>query len=106
MIYTITQIKERIEPIARRYDLAAVYLFGSYAKGSATEDSDVDILVDKTGSSLVGMFAMGGLYNDLYEAMEKRISLITTSALEQPHTQERTPWLVENLNREKLKIYG
>ena len=106
MIYTIVQIKERIEPVARRYDLSAVYLFGSYAKGSATEDSDVDILVDKTGSSLVGMFAMGGLYNDLHEAVGKKISLLTTSALEQEYTQERTPWLVENLNKEKVKIYG
>ena len=104
MIYTIVQIKDRIEPIARRYGLSAVYLFGSYAKGFATENSDVDILVDKTGSSLAGMFAMGGLYNDLYEAIGKDISLITTSALEQ--TQERSPWLVENLNKEKIKIYG
>jgi predicted nucleotidyltransferase len=106
MVYTIEQLKERIVPIALKYDLPAVYLFGSYARGDATEDSDVDILVDKTGTALSGMFAMGGLYNDLCEAIEKSIDLITTGALEQESTKERTPWFVDNLNNERIKIYG
>lgn len=106
MIYTIEQIKERIAPVALKYKLSAVYLFGSYAKGEATEDSDVDILIDRTGTSLVGMFMLGGLYNDLYVAMGKQIDLVTTGALEQESTKERTPWFVENLNNEKVKIYG
>ena len=106
MIYTIEQLKERILPIALKYELPAVYLFGSYARGEATEDSDVDILVDKTNTALKGMFAMGGLYNDLSEAIEKQVDLVTISALEQETTKERTPWFVENLNNEKVKIYG
>ena len=106
MVYTIDQIKERITPVAQKYGLSAVYLFGSYAKGDATDESDVDILVDKTGTTLIGLFAMGALYNDLHEAIEKPIGLVTTSALEQKSTKERTPWLYENLNREKVKIYG
>ena len=106
MIYTIEQIKERVRPVALKYKLPAVYLFGSYARGKATEHSDVDILVDKTGTSLVGMFALGGLYNDLSEAIGKPIDLVTTGALEQESTRERTPWFVENLNSEKVKIYG
>jgi len=106
VIYTIEQIKERIEPVAQKYKLSAVFLFGSYAKGEATEDSDVDILVDKTGTSLIGMFALGGLYNDLYEAVGKHIDLVTTGALEQESTRERTPWFVKNLDNEKVKIYG
>jgi len=106
MIYSIEQIKERIEPVALKYGLPAVYLFGSYAKGVATEDSDVDILIDRTGTALRGLFAMGGLYNDLCEAVGKPIDLITTSALEHKSTKERTPWIVENLNKEKVKIFG
>ena len=57
MIYSIEQIKERIEPVALKYGLPAVYLFGSNAKGEATEDSDVDILIDRTGTALRGLFA-------------------------------------------------
>jgi predicted nucleotidyltransferase len=66
----------------------------------------VDILVDKTGTALRGLFAMGGLYNDLSDALDKPIDLITTSALEQDSTIERTPWFVENLNKERIQIYG
>ena len=106
MIYTMEEIKERITPIASKYRLPAVYIFGSYARGEATETSDVDILVDKTGSELRGLFAMGGLYNDLSEAIGKPIDLITMSAIEQESTRERTPWIVENLNKERVKIYG
>jgi predicted nucleotidyltransferase len=106
MIYTIEQLKDLIAPVALKYGLPAVYLFGSYAKGSATEESDVDILVDKTGTTLKGMFAVGGLYNDLCEAVGKPIDLVTTGALEQVSTIERTPWFVENLNSERVKIYG
>jgi len=62
--------------------LPAVYLFGSYARGEESETSDVDILVDKTGTELRGLFAMGGLYNDLSEAVGKPIGLISMSAIE------------------------
>ena len=106
MVYTIDEIKERIAPIAAKYGLPAVYLFGSYARGEANEDSDVDILVDKTGTTLKGMFTMGGLYNDLAEAVGKPIDLVTTGALEQENARERTPWLIENLNAERVRIYG
>jgi len=106
MIYTIDQIKERVAPVALKYRLPAVYLFGSYARGEATETSDVDILVDRTGTELQGMFAMGGLYDDLSEAVGKSIDLVTTGVLSQESTKERTPWFVENLKRERIKIYG
>jgi len=106
MIYTIEQLKELIVPVAIKHGLPTVYLFGSYAKGEATDDSDVDILVDKTSTALKGMLAVGGLYNDLSEAIGKKIDLVTTGALEQQSTIERTPWFVENLNSEKVKIYG
>ena len=106
MIYSINQIKKIIEPVALKYKLPAVYLFGSYAKGEATENSDVDILVDKSGTELKGLFALGGLYNDLRDVFEKNIDLITTGALEQDYITERSPWFVKNIENEKLKIYG
>ena len=53
MVYTIEQLRERITPVAEKYQLRAVYLFGSYAKGEATDDSDVDILVDRTDSIVI-----------------------------------------------------
>jgi predicted nucleotidyltransferase len=102
-VYTIEQIKERIVPIAVKYQLPAVYLFGSYARGEATDDSDVDILVDRTGSVLRGI-AFGGLYNELCDAFGK-VDMVTTDTLEQESTKARKPWFIANLNSEKLTIY-
>ena len=106
MIYTIEELKERITPVALKHRLPAVYLFGSYARGDATETSDVDILVDRTGTEIKGMFALGGLFNDLSEAVGKPIDLVTTGALEHKSTRERTPWFVDNVDKEKVKVYG
>lgn len=46
MIYTAEEIRRRITPVAVRYRLKAVYLFGSYARGEATDESDIDLLID------------------------------------------------------------
>jgi len=104
MIYTIEQLKERIIPVAEKYQLRAVYLFGSYARNEATEGSDVDILIDKTDSIVKG-WIIGGLYSDLCESIGKQVDMVTTGALEQDNAKERTPWLVENVLRERVKIY-
>ena len=37
MIYTIDEISSRIRPVAEKYHLKAVYLFGSYARGEARD---------------------------------------------------------------------
>ncbi|MGX8703532.1 MAG: nucleotidyltransferase family protein, partial [bacterium] len=70
--YTVEEIKRRVLPIARKYELSAVYLFGSYARGEATSDSDIDLLVDLRGSTVRGL-DIGALYNDLRDALEKEL---------------------------------
>lgn len=50
-ILTIEQIKNLLAPLFKQYNVKSAVLFGSYAKGCATEKSDVDLLVD---SSLMG----------------------------------------------------
>ena len=59
MIYTQDQIRQMIAPIAEKYHLKAVFLCGSYARGDATESSDVDLLVDTTGTSLKSLLSLG-----------------------------------------------
>ena len=40
-VYTINEIKNKILPIAKQYGVNSMSLFGSYARGEATNDSDV-----------------------------------------------------------------
>lgn len=58
MCYTIEQIKEKTIPIAKAYGINKMCLFGSYARGEATDNSDVDIYIDKGKlRSLIQYFA-------------------------------------------------
>ena len=77
---TIEEIKAIVEPIARKYGVERVYLFGSYARGDVTENSDVDLRVDK--GSLKGMFALCGLYTEIEEALQMKVDVLTTGSLE------------------------
>ena len=44
-IFTLEDVKNIVKPIAAKYRVNAIYLFGSYARGEATESSDLDVLV-------------------------------------------------------------
>ena len=83
MGYSIEEIKKIMKPIAQRYGLPAVYLFGSYARGEAREDSDLDFLVDTTGTELTSLLKLGVLYCDLEEAFGKKIDLVTVRSIMQ-----------------------
>ena len=94
----------RVRPVAEKYHLKAVYVFGSYARGEAREDSDVDLLIDDTDSGLRGL-AYGGLCYDLEEALEKEISFVTIDSLEQPARHKSDIYFRENVSRERREIY-
>ena len=61
MIYSIYEIQQRIAPVAKQYGVKAVFLFGSYARGEAREDSDIDLLVDTSGTNLSSLLSLGAL---------------------------------------------
>ncbi|MGN0615481.1 nucleotidyltransferase family protein [Ruminococcus flavefaciens] len=73
--YTVAQIKELLVPIFREYNIRRAVLFGSYAKGSAKDKSDIDLLVD---SGLKGL-AFFGLLEDVVNAIGKDVDLLDTS---------------------------
>ena len=105
MVYTLEQLREIIGPIAEKYRIPAVYVFGSYARGEATEGSDVDILIQNKGSAIKSLFDLGGLYHDLNEALQKDLDIVEECALGQKDCQ-RTPWFAENIIKERVRIYG
>ena len=105
MIYTINEIRRIIYPIAQTWNIRAVYLFGSYARGTATEESDIDLLVDTAGSTITGLMSLGGLYCDLEDALKKKIDLITVNSLEQPTNKPGQLHFRENVRRERIEIY-
>ena len=106
MVYTVSEIANIIRPIAERHGLKAVFLFGSYARNEADEYSDIDLLVDTGGSNIKGLFALGALYNDFEEALQKSIDLITVSALEQRVQLPSEAYFIENVKQERVELYA
>ena len=49
VVYSIDEIKTRLNPIFMSAPVYKAVLFGSYAKGNATENSDIDIVIDSRG---------------------------------------------------------
>ncbi|MCR5092895.1 MAG: nucleotidyltransferase domain-containing protein [Lachnospiraceae bacterium] len=104
-IYTIEEIKEKIDPIAVKYHLHAVFIFGSYATGTATSASDIDFIVDTTGSKINSLLELGGLYSELEETFCKRIDMITLRSLEQPTTMQSDIEFRTRVTKERINLY-
>ena len=70
-IFTLDKISSLVTPIARKYGIKEIYLFGSYARGEATENSDLDFLVfGGDNFKLTHIFALA---EDLRKALQKDV---------------------------------
>ncbi|GHV37372.1 hypothetical protein FACS18949_17630 [Clostridia bacterium] len=79
LVYSIEQIKDLITPVARNYGVERVMLFGSYARGEAREDSDVDFHVD--AGNVRDLFALSGFMLDLEETLGKKVDVVTSGGI-------------------------
>ena len=79
-VYTLDEIRAIAAPIAKQYGVAAMYLFGSYARGDMTDSSDVDLRIDK--GSIKG-FQLAGLLLDLEDSLGRSVDLVPTTSLDQ-----------------------
>lgn len=77
-IYTIDQLKTMLVPVFRLHGVRRAVLFGSYGKGQANKESDIDLLVD---SSLKGLRFVG-LMEDVRSAVDKDIDMLDISHIE------------------------
>ena len=76
MILKSDDIKKVIKGYLKDKPVNKVWLFGSYARGDADEDSDVDVLVDVDNSKPVGLDYFGW-HIDLAELVNKKVDLIS-----------------------------
>jgi len=75
----LEDIKCKIVPILKRYDVKRAALFGSFVRGEQREDSDIDILVEfKDGKSLLDL---AGLKIELEEALGRKVDVLTYNSL-------------------------
>ena len=105
MIYTVAEIQNAVLPVAVKYGLRAVYLFGSYARGTATEASDIDIIIDTTGTQIKSLLQLATVYCELEEALGKPVDVITVRSLEQKIQRPGEMNFRQNVWNEKVNLY-
>ena len=77
-ILSVAEITEKCAKVLEQYGISYCYLFGSYAKGTAKETSDVDLIVSK---ELRGL-KFFGMVEDLRESLHKRVDVLVAGQLE------------------------
>jgi len=78
-MYTLEKIKDILKPIFEMNRVDRAIVFGSYAKGTNVNDSDIDILIDSNGK-LVG-FDFYGVLNKIVDALNIDVDLIEKQQL-------------------------
>lgn len=101
-VYKIDEIAERVRPVAESYGITKVYLFDSYARGEATEESDVDLMISY--QKLTGAFALGGDYADFKEALDKPVDIVSERAISSDYTSDLGRKLYSNIEKEGVPI--
>ncbi len=69
----IEEIKKKILPVFKKYDITRAGIFGSVVRGEARADSDVDILVEI--DARMSLLDFVGLKLELEEALGKKVDL-------------------------------
>lgn len=84
-VHSISDIQKIVSDLAQQYGAERVYLFGSYARGDMTADSDIDLRIDK--GSIRGL-AFAGLLGDLEDALGTHVDLISTAGMDEDFLRE------------------
>lgn len=102
-IYKIEEITEKIRPIAENYKIDKICLFGSYARGEAVEESDIDLIVNANQLRGLKFF---GFYEDLKEAFQKNVDLITEEQISRNRGNPLYKRFIEELEADRKVIYS
>ena len=95
-VLTIEQIKKVCQEVFDDYEIEYCYLFGSYAKGKATDASDVDLFIS---SNITGL-KFYGLVESLREKLHKRVDLLNQDQVKNNFE------LLNEILKDGIKIYG
>ena len=94
---TISQIKVAVAKIGKKYGIKNAYLFGSYARGEATEASDVDIIIER--GKISNLIELSGFRLDLVDELHGTdVDILTTGGIR--------PRFFDSIKNERVLLYG
>jgi len=94
--HTIEELRSIVAPIAERYGVGKVYLFGSVARGDHNEKSDYDFCIEL--GKIDSIFEMAGFFGDLKDAVGYDIDLVDTESV--------PPEFLKNIMNDGVVVYG
>ena len=95
-IFTITDIKALVKPIAEKYNVDEIYLFGSYARNEANQNSDLDFLV--FGGRNFKLTMIFSLAEELRAILNKNVDLFEINEINQDSEFYKT------IMKERLRV--
>lgn len=93
-LLNIHDIQKAVSSLGSQYGAERIYLFGSYARGDADENSDIDLRIDR---GTIRGWALGGLLVDLEDSLNKKVDLLTTGSL--------SPDFLSAIRNEEVLLY-
>ena len=91
-----TQAMTKVRDYFKTQPVLKAWVFGSYARGEETSDSDIDILVALDYSQPIGL-KFFGMYEDLKALLGRNVDLVTDASL--------ASFARESVDKDKKIIY-
>lgn len=79
-ISSIPTIKKKVLPILKRHDVKRAAIFGSFARGEAKANSDVDLLIEYKSKDK-SLFDLVDLKSDLEEILGRKVDIVTYDSI-------------------------
>ena len=74
-------ITQQIAEYFKTQPVLKAWLFGSFARGEETKESDIDLLVQFDHSSPIGLFAYARMHRELEERLGRKVDLVEEGTL-------------------------
>lgn len=91
-----------IKPVAKKYKLDKIYLFGSYARGEARKDSDIDLMVE--GGNFGSLFDLVKLQDAFKTALGRDVDVVERSAIQNDDSRSGRRFR-SHFERDKVLLY-
>lgn len=94
---TVTTLQPLLADYFRTQPIVRAWLFGSFARGSTSVESDIDVLVELDDSANIGLVEFIRIKQGLERLLEQPVDIVSTEGL--------SPYIKPHIDKEKVLMY-